>query len=101
MKTVSFFSKFTFICNIAFVVFVFFNLAGAHQQGSSANTALETIPFLKEVIIILGFSAIVINLLMCIVYLIIIFTKKNLPLPKWLTIVNFIFLPVQFYFFFS
>jgi hypothetical protein len=58
------------------------------------------LPFFKDLVIILGFSAIIINLVMCIVYAVVLVTKKVLPLPKWLAPVNFIFLLVEFYFFF-
>jgi hypothetical protein len=58
------------------------------------------LPFFKDLVIILGFSAIIINFLMCIVYGVVLITKKALPLPKWLPPVNFIFLLIQFYFFF-
>jgi hypothetical protein len=44
--------------------------------------------------------AIVINLVMCITYLVVFALKKKLVFPKWLTIVNIVFLPVEFYYFF-
>jgi len=58
------------------------------------------LPFFKDLVIILGFSAIIINFLMCIVYVVILITKRALPSPKWLPAVNFIFLLIEFYFFF-
>ncbi|MEO9020737.1 MAG: hypothetical protein ABI237_12390 [Ginsengibacter sp.] len=100
MKPVSFFSKFTFLCNIAFLLFLFFNKIEAKKPPTVGTEALGAIPFFKDLIIILGFSAIVINLIMCFIYLVFIIAKKTLPMPQWLTIVNLIFLPVQFYFFF-
>jgi hypothetical protein len=37
---------------------------------------------------------------MCAVYLFVIIGKRFFLLPKWLPIINFIFLIVEFYFFF-
>ncbi|MEO8852458.1 MAG: hypothetical protein ABI359_01680 [Ginsengibacter sp.] len=100
MKLISFFSKFTFICNLCFLLFVFFNRIDAKKHISGASGTVIAFPFFKDLIIILGFSAIIINLAMCIVYLVNILRKKTFLLPKWLAITNFIFLIVQFYFFF-
>lgn len=100
MKLISFFSKFTFICNIAFVLFMIFNKIEAKKEVVGGRDTVVAIPFFKDLIIILGFSAIVINFLMCIVYLLTILLGKSSLLPKWLAIVNSIFLIVEFYFFF-
>jgi hypothetical protein len=68
--------------------------------NSDSRDAVASIPFFKNLIIVLGFSAIVINLIMCIVYLIAVLSKKSFLLPKWLAAINFVFLVIQFYFFF-
>lgn len=101
MKLISFFSKFTFICNISFVVFMIFNKIDAKKAIVGGKDTVVAIPFFKDLIIILGFSAIIINFLMCLVYLVTILVKKSaVIMPKWLAITNFIFLIVEFYFFF-
>ncbi|HEY5371253.1 MAG TPA: hypothetical protein VIJ75_19900 [Hanamia sp.] len=100
MKLISFFSKFTFICNISFVLFMIFNKIDAKKAIVGGKDTVVAIPFFKDLIIILGFSAIVINFLMCLVYLGAILAKKSFVLPKWLAIINFIFLIIEFYFFF-
>jgi hypothetical protein len=76
------------------------NRLEAKKPAVAAPDAVLPLPFFKDLIIILGFSAIIINLVMCIVYAVVLVTKKVLPLPKWLAPVNFIFLLVEFYFFF-
>jgi hypothetical protein len=68
-------------------------------QEATPGTVVR-LPFFKDLVIILGFSAIVINLLMCITYVILLAFKKRIVLPKWLSIVNGCFLIVEFYFFF-
>lgn len=100
MKIISFFSRFTFICNLCFVVFVIFNRIETKKPEAAAPGAVIPFPFFKDLVIILGFSAIIINLLMCLAYLAVIVLKKTIPAPLWLTIANFIFLFVEFYFFF-
>ncbi len=67
---------------------------------AGSRDAVNAIPFFKDLIIILGFSAIVINLLMCIVYSVIVIIGKPDLLPKRLAAINFVFLIFQFYFFF-
>ena len=101
MKLISFFSKFTFICNISFLLFLLFRKIEAKKIiNSDSRDAVATIPFFKNLIIVLGFSAIVINLIMCMVYLVAVLSKRSFLLPKWLAPINFVFLIIQFYFFF-
>ena len=100
MKAVLFFSRFTFICNIAFLLFIFFSWREAGKQLANPGDTVIALPFLKEVIIILGFTAIVINLAMNIAYLICFLYGKLKLLPKWLVTVNALFLLAQFYYFF-
>jgi hypothetical protein len=101
MKIVAFFSRFTFICNIAFLIFLVFNRLEWGRVGTGGNSnVVDTIPYFKSLVITLGFSAIIINLLMCMVYAVILLMSKKYLLPKWIPMINFVFLIVQFYFFF-
>lgn len=100
MKVISFLSKFTLICNLAFLVFIFFNLHGSPPPGSGAKDIVFPIPFFKDVIIILGFSAIVVNSLMCLTYAFFVLSGKSRLLPKWVALLNFLFILVEFYFYF-
>ena len=100
MKVLSFFSKFTVICNIAFILFAILNKLETTTSAPLGNDVADKIPFFKNTIITLGFSAIVINLVMCMTYAIIVIIGKQRLLPKWLVAFNFIMLIFQFYFFF-
>ncbi len=101
MKVVSFFSRFTLICNIAFLFFIFFSKMESQKPATEGSRdVVVRVPFIKDLIITLGFSAIVINLLMCLVYAIIVIVGKKYLLPNWLAMVNFGFLFLQIYFFF-
>lgn len=100
MKTISFLSRFTVICNICFVLFA---ILGLLEQPGTANAipgTVEKIPYLKELIILLGFPAIVINFLMCITYCILIIAGKGIMVPKWLAAINITFLVIEVYYFF-
>ncbi|MEO6684263.1 MAG: hypothetical protein ABIN48_15670 [Ginsengibacter sp.] len=100
MKVLSFFSKFTLICNVSFAVFAAVNKFGHTKPAESGKEVLPELDFLKNIIITLGFSAIVINLMMCLVYAFVIIAGKKNLLPKWLSLINFLFLLYQFYFYF-
>jgi len=100
MKLISFFSRFTFICNICFLLFVIFSKLEAAKDVTGTPGTVVSLPFLKDLIVILGFSAIVINLVMCIIYVIIFAVKKIVVLPVWVSIVNVCFLIFEFYYFF-
>src|SRR5690242_17217386 len=100
MKWLSFFSRFTFICNICFLLFVIFSMLETTKAPTGPPGTVVPLPFLKDLIIILGFSAIAINLVMCIIYVIIFALKKMIVLPVWVSAVNVCFLIFEFYYFF-
>ena len=100
MKALSFLSKFTVICNLAFVIFALVNKFSRSSPSVTEGQGIPPLNFFKNIIITLGFSAIVINLLMCLTYAIVLIIGKHKLLPRWLAIINFLFLVFQFYFFF-
>ncbi len=100
MKVVSFFSRFAIICNIAFLLFVFFQKMEAHKRVSESSDTVIAVPYFKNIIITLGVAAILVNILMCIVYSILIIIGKQHMIPKWLAIVNLLFLILQFLYLF-
>jgi hypothetical protein len=100
MKVISFFSRLTIICNICFLIFIFLGKLEASKQATENNDKVMPVPYLKDIVITLGISAILINLIMCIVYAVVVITGRQKLLPKWLVIVNFLFLIFQFVYFF-
>jgi len=101
MRLFTFLSRFTFICNIAFLLFVFFRWLELRKPANGAGDRILAVPFFKDLIITLGVCAIVINLLMNIFYFLFLIRGKIKSIPLWLPVVNFIFLILQiFYFFF-
>jgi len=100
MKIVRFLSRFAFICNIAFLIFIFLRWMEQSKPVKERSEALQAVPFFKDLIITLGVIAIVINIALAIVYLIFLLTGKLNRVPKWLVFSNIIFLLIQVYYFF-
>src|SRR5688572_25000895 len=99
MRLFRFLLKFTFICNIAFLLFVFFRwMEMSKPVNTQAANRVVDVPFFKDLIIVLGVSAIIINLLMNIFYFLLRGKLKGIPI--WLPVVNFIFLIIQVFYFF-
>ena len=100
MKVVLFFSRFTFICNIAFLLFILFRWIELKKVAHGSSDAVLPVPFLKNLVITLGFSAIIINLAMNVTYLLLLLTGNSKKITSWLVLVNFLFLILQVYYFF-
>lgn len=100
MKSIRFLSRFTLICNVCFLLFVIFSQLEAKKPPTGSPGTVEQIPFLKELVIILGFPAIIINFLMCFSYLILIILGKSRLVPRWLGFINITFLLLQVFYFF-
>lgn len=101
MRIFSFLSKFTFICNVAFLLFVFFRWMEMKKPVTGTADNVVAVPYFKDLIITLGMCAIIINLLMNIFFVFFLLKRKLKGVSLWLPIINFIFLVVQvFYFFF-
>ncbi|HUS02798.1 MAG TPA: hypothetical protein VMY77_13770 [Chitinophagaceae bacterium] len=101
MRLFRFLSKFTFICNIAFLLFVFFRWMELKKPVIGTGDRVVAVPYFKDLIITLGICAIIINGLMNIFYLLFLLRGKMKNMPVWLPVINFIFLILQiFYFFF-
>lgn len=100
MKVILFFSRFTLICNISFLLFATANMIESARSKALETQAIPDIPLLKDIIITLGVSAIFINLMMCLFCFVWIMIGKARQLPRKLAWINFIFLLLQFYFFY-
>ncbi len=100
MRLFKFLSRFAFICNIAFLLFVFFRWLELKKPANGNGEKLVAVPFFKDLIITLGICAIVINLLMNIFYFLFLMRGKIKNMGLWLPVVNFIFLLLQIFYFF-
>jgi hypothetical protein len=100
MKVVSFFSRFAIICNIAFLLFIFMGKMEARKPVTPDADRVVAVSYVKDIIITLGFAAIIINIIICIVYSILIVIGKQKLIPKSLAVVNCLFLILQCLYFF-
>ena len=72
----------------------------ARKPVTGSTEAIAPVSYLKDIIITLGVAAIIINIIVCIVYSVLIIIGKQKLIPKWLAIVNCLFLILQFLYFF-
>ncbi len=94
------FSRIAFICNVSFVVFIILGYIDFNNKKNKVDDNIIPLPFVTGTLVILGQSAIFINLIFCFTAMILLLSKKMKQIPGWLVIVNFIFLLMQVYYFF-
>jgi len=97
------FNKVVFICNVCFIAAVFLRWIEMNNKKDGPFTGnVIPLPALQNMLVLLGYGAIILNLLFCIICIIRLLTKGNLFLPKWVSIFNLLIFPAQvWYFFFS
>src|SRR5688500_2721393 len=95
MRVFNFLSKFAFICNIAFLLFVFFRWLELKKPAAASAGKVIDVPFFTDIIITLGVSAFIINLIMSIFYVLFLVRGKMKSIPVWLPVINFMFLILQ------
>ena len=97
-----FLNKFIFICNICFLGAAILRLVEISRKSQGVTGTVVPLPALQGSIVVLGYLAIVFNLLFFIVVLTRLVAGKGWVMPKWMCLFNAIMLPVQgWYFFFS
>jgi hypothetical protein len=95
-----FFARVVFIFNLCFIGFAVLRGIEQAKKITSNTDEILPLPWLKQTIVLLGWTAIFINLLFCLIATVFYLSKKSVLLTKWLTIANFIFLLIQIYYFF-
>ncbi len=95
-----FFSKVIFICNLCFIAAVILRwVENANKKKGNFDGAIKLQP-LESTIVVLGYGAIIFNLIFNIIILTLLLLKKELQVPKWLIWFNFLLLIIQVYYFF-
>ena len=94
------FSKFAFLCNCCFLIAMI--LRWVEMLKRSKGNFNGAIPFqpLESTLVVLGYSAILFNLIFCLWMIIRFLTKSGTALPKWMLWFNLLLLPAQVTFFF-
>ncbi len=95
-----FFSKITVFCNACFLASVVFWYVEMHNQNGRDSSQVIPLPWLENTLVILGYSAIVVNALFLLLCFIFYSFKANIKIPAWIIIFNIIIFCCQVYFHF-
>ena len=95
-----FFSKITVFCNICFLVSVVLWYVEMENRQQDNTGQVIPLPWLENVLVILGYSAIIINALFLLLYFIFYSFKMQIKIPRWIIIFNIIIFCGQVYFHF-
>jgi hypothetical protein len=95
-----FFAKVVFIFNLCSIGYVVFRYLEMSKKVVGNSDVISPLPWFKNTVVTLGWIAIFVNLLFCLTAIAYYLLKKSNLLAKWLTVINFIFLFLQIYYFF-
>lgn len=95
-----FFSKITVFCNLCFLVSVVLWYVEMQNRKLDDSGQVIPLPWLENVLVILGYSAIIINALFLLIYFIFFALKVQVKVPRWIIIFNVILFLAQVYFHF-
>lgn len=96
-----FFSKIVVICNLCFIASIvlrYVEIAGKHPQS---DEKIIPLPWIENTVVILGYSAILFNIVFFLCCLILLFMQKISIVPVWMIVFNVVILSLQFVYFFT
>ncbi len=85
MRWLLFISRVALLCNVCFALTMIIRYSHDFIHNQAVNNYIIT----------LGYVSFPINFLMNVLLLVMMFSKKNIGVPSWLSITNFIFLIAQ------
>ncbi len=95
-----FFSRIVLICNVCFIIAVILRFVELlKKEKGDFDSAIPLKP-LESTLVILGYSAIFVNLIFFFFTLYLLATKKIKLIPHWIVLFNICILPLQVYYFF-
>jgi len=94
-----FFSKFIFICNLCFLATAFLRYIEIGNDHLSKNIDAISFQPLKSSLIVLGYSALIFNLIFFLLYILLKSLKKAPSLNSWLITFNVLMLFVELVYF--
>ncbi len=95
-----FFSKITVFCNACFLMSVVFWYIEMQNRKQDNSGQVIPLPWLENILVILGYSAIIINTLFLLLIFIFYSFKVDVKIPRWIIIFNIIIFCCQVYFHF-
>jgi hypothetical protein len=93
------FSKFVFICNICFLATAILRYVEIGNDHLSKNIDAISFQPLKSSLIVLGYSALLFNLIFFLMFILLKTIGKTTKVSKWLIVVNSVMLFVELVYF--
>jgi len=90
-----FFSKLTVICNVCFIIAVVLRVIENLHKKNIAFTGQIKLDPVESTFVILGYGAIVVNVIFNSILLILFLSKRKLEIPKWMIWFNFLLLLIE------
>jgi hypothetical protein len=95
-----FFSKIAVLFNVSFLLYVIFWYIETHKTFEGKPIQAIPLPWLEGTFVILGYTAILVNVLFLLLTFIFYSFKTNIKIPRWIIIFNVIIFCCQVYFHF-
>jgi len=95
-----FFSKLTVFCNLCFLASVVFWYIEMNNKSQGDSSQVLPLPWIENTLVILGYSAIIVNALFLLLAFIFYSFKTNIKIPRWIMIFNIVIFCLQVYFHF-
>ncbi len=95
------FSKIVFIFNACFIAAALLRLVEMAKRSQGNQDAAIPLAPLEGLVVILGYSAVFLNFLFLLVYLVKRATSKIHGAPRWIVFFNLVLFPVQVWYFFQ
>jgi hypothetical protein len=90
-----FFSKLTVICNVCFIIAVVLRVIENLYKKNIAFTGRIKLDPIESTFVVLGYSAIVINVIFNCILLILFISKRKPLIPVWIIWFNFLLLLIE------
>lgn len=95
-----FFSKITVLFNASFLMAVLFRYIEKTKDYEGNAAQILPLPWLEGTFVVLGYTAIIVNVLFLLLTFIFYSFKSNVTIPRWIIIFNVIIFCCQVYFHF-
>ena len=95
-----FFSKITVLFNASFLLYVILWYLESHKTYEGKSVQALPLPWLEGTFVVLGYTAIFVNVLFLLLTFIFYSFKTNIKIPRWIIIFNIIIFCCQLYFYF-
>ena len=100
LNSMRFFARLVAICNLCFIVTVVMRYI-ENDTANKTGAELTKLPFIQNTLVVLGYSAIIMNFIFLLVFFYLLLTKRLVRVPRFLLIFNLVVLAWQIIFHFD